>query len=68
LAPAETLNERLLQTAQQRFPGEDPGANEFDDSQGEQGNTFDGVRCETYQDMVNAKHHRNQQVLSDLGK
>jgi hypothetical protein len=66
--PAETLNERLLQTAQQQFPVEDPGAHESDDSQGEHGNIFDGVRYETYQDMITAEHHRNQRVLSDLAQ
>jgi DNA (cytosine-5)-methyltransferase 1 len=65
--PAENLNERLLQTAYQQFPGEDPGADESGDSQDEQYYTFDGVRFETYQDMVNAKRNRNQQVLCDLG-
>jgi DNA (cytosine-5)-methyltransferase 1 len=65
--PTENLNERLLQAAFQQFPGEVPGADKSDDSQDDQGNTFDGVRYETYQDMVNAKHNRNQQVLCDLG-
>jgi WD40 repeat protein len=29
--------------------------------------TFDGIQYETYQEMVNAKRKRNQQVLEDLG-
>jgi WD40 repeat protein len=38
-----------------------------EDEEQPQLHTFDGIQYETYQDMVNAKRKRNQQVLEDLG-